>query len=75
MNTEGKHEAERTITNEVEEFIPLELPTIQSAQQAEEQDRLSSQHEHELPQQNPIKISTVAAPEWGNQSRSIKEGS
>ncbi len=85
-----KREPERVVTSEVEEFNPLELPTIASAEKVEEQDRLSSQHDHDLHHQDqitipsqqkiigsnwPIKISTAVVPEWGNQSRSLKEGS
>jgi hypothetical protein len=60
--------------SEIEEFVPTVDPPTVSCNK-EDQEILSSQHDHELPEQDPIKISTVAAPEWGNQSRSIKEGS
>ena len=54
------------LTSEVEEFNPMVLPTLVSAQQTEEHDRLSSQLDHELPIQENIKTSTVVVPEWGN---------
>lgn len=54
------------LTSEVEEFNPMALPTIVSAMQTDEHDRLSSQLYHELPIQENIKISTVLVPEWGN---------